>query len=867
MAAEVSAIPADALAELERFWAGHPDLRQACVAKYGHDPVNKPLDYWAHGLAEPEHADVRASVEAAGGVLSLGDVKRWERQEIAEARVEKAAQVPAWAHYREAESQAVSCATCDFYDGTSSRCEMFKGQPHVEAGKVCDRWVSRIDKEGEPTGGTPQIASYPGGSRQNDVILGMAELIDALEPDQIAKADVKAAGIAVRAKDTGRVLMIQRSIADANDSAKGTWEFPGGKRGAGEHPYQTAKREWQEETGARLPRGEHVGEWRSGVYHGFVHEVPSEKSVKINLDHEDRRVLNPDDPDGDNIEVAAWWHPHQLKRMSALRPELRGSRPWVKVAKAGGGVLYLVSHAKTRYNTPGEPHNDRVQGWKNVPLDSTGRKQAKELGAMLKSASIDELHSSDLARAKQTADAISNATGVAVQASGDYRPWNLGSYAGHSSASVIPDLKGFMHDSPDKPVDGGESFNSFRDRFIPKLEKLIKEAESGKRVVLVTHSRNLELAEGWLKGRGHRSQVDTKAISEDKTDPATVVEIKPDKDGKWMPKQVADETGWNVEKRQTNAATVLLRVAGVSRLPSGHRVYRTETRDGRYVGRTGPTRVRARKGDVVKVQANDFLQDANGDLRWSNPNVVGSGYTDAPHSWRELAALAGGELAKDGAPGPAGDLPPAGDEGHAGLMTLSGPTLSSVHVPAPLPNISVAYANRRLIPDPERATFVVAKADRMKQLVYGVVLEPNSLDSQDDFMLPDAVEKTAHGYLKKAIKGKNRVHKLQHRGMVNVRGEKPSLCPVESFVAPVDFTYDGKEMIKKGSWVMVVHVEDPQLWQDFLDRKYNAFSVGGTGSRRKLAASPELVPHGYIAGLEANSYADALSARGLENFV
>jgi 8-oxo-dGTP pyrophosphatase MutT (NUDIX family) len=470
----------------------------------------------------------------------------------------------------------------------------------------------------------------------------VAEMTNRLEPMRIGKGTApKAAGIAVRAKNTRRVLMIQRSTSDPKDPAAGKWEFPGGKLEDGEHPYDGARREWQEEMGLRLPKGEHAGQWRSGIYHGFVHQVPNEDSVKLNLDPEDRRVLNPDDPDGDDVEVAAWWHPDDMKRSPAIRDELRASRPWTKVAK------------------------------------------------------------------------------------GDARP-----------------------------------------------------------------------------------------------------------------------------------TTLHLRVHGVSNAPGGMRVYRMASRDGHYVGRTLPTRVRARKGDVLKVETGDFLQDVQGDMRWVNPNVV-SHYSDAPHSWRELAALAGGELAKDGADGPAGDIPPAGDLGASSALPSSqtlgevGPGLASVHVNVPLPDISVSYVGqgrKRKDESVLRGEFLpVRKADQWKQLACGVVLEPNAMDSQDDFMLPKHVEKAAHAYMKRIIRGKATVAKLQHRTQGFKRDGK-GVIPVESFIAPTDFSYDGKEMIKAGSWVMVMHVEDDALWQDFLDGKYTGFSVGGTGVRRSLQGAdygPE-VPRAYM---------------------
>lgn len=54
---------------------------------------------------------------------------------------------------------------------------------------------------------------------------------------------VKAAGLAVLAADTGRVLMLQRAL-DEDDLAGGTWECPGGKLDPGETPLEAAKREW-----------------------------------------------------------------------------------------------------------------------------------------------------------------------------------------------------------------------------------------------------------------------------------------------------------------------------------------------------------------------------------------------------------------------------------------------------------------------------------------------------------------------------------------------------------------------------------------------------------------------------------------------
>lgn len=154
---------------------------------------------------------------------------------------------------------------------------------------------------------------------------------------QSEAGELVAAGIAVVAADSGRVLLLQRAV-DPADPASGLWEFPGGCLEPGETGQEAAVREWCEEVGCDLPDGEFVGSWTSpnGVYQGFVYVIPSESDVPVNMDADDRQVLNPDDPDGDYAEVVAWWDPEHLPDMPALRPECRTGTDWNMVNNAGG---------------------------------------------------------------------------------------------------------------------------------------------------------------------------------------------------------------------------------------------------------------------------------------------------------------------------------------------------------------------------------------------------------------------------------------------------------------------------------------------------------------------------------------------------
>ena len=131
------------------------------------------------------------------------------------------------------------------------------------------------------------------------------------------------AGAAVKADDTGRVLLIQRCL-DPEDPAAGTWEFPGGHIEPGEAPDTAAQREWSEETGLPFPAdAQPVTEWLSpdGVYVGFVYRIAAEASLPINTG------------DGEDGETLAWFDPDHLPGFPALREELAADLPVEALAK------------------------------------------------------------------------------------------------------------------------------------------------------------------------------------------------------------------------------------------------------------------------------------------------------------------------------------------------------------------------------------------------------------------------------------------------------------------------------------------------------------------------------------------------------
>ena len=163
--------------------------------------------------------------------------------------------------------------------------------------------------------------------------LGLAGNVHGLVPFNLqgaSNAGAYVAGLAVRAADTGRVLMLQRAPGD--DPAGGLWEFPGGHLETGETPLQGATREWREEVGRELPEGRLTGHWESsnGIFEGFVLTIPAE----ADLDLAAPRTV--DNPDTDEFEAAAFWDPALIDGNPAVRPEILADLPAIRAALANG---------------------------------------------------------------------------------------------------------------------------------------------------------------------------------------------------------------------------------------------------------------------------------------------------------------------------------------------------------------------------------------------------------------------------------------------------------------------------------------------------------------------------------------------------
>lgn len=112
-----------------------------------------------------------------------------------------------------------------------------------------------------------------------------------------------------------------------------------------------------------------------------------------------------------------------------------------------------------------------------------------------------------------------------------------------------------------------------------------------------------------------------------------------------------------------------------------------------------------------------------------------------------------------------------------------------------------------------------------KQQVTGIVLQPDVVDAQGDLIPENVVVAAAHKFL--AVYNKKTKLGEQHSIF------KSQFDLLESYTAPVDMTLENK-MIKKGTWIMVVKVLQPEVWERVKAGKINGFSIGGTAKAEQI---------------------------------
>lgn len=145
----------------------------------------------------------------------------------------------------------------------------------------------------------------------------------------------------------------------------------------------------------------------------------------------------------------------------------------------------LVRHGQTDWNIEG-----RYQGQSDVPLNTTGRVQATTLTLKLTGQSFSAIYSSDLKRAKETAEIVAAMLNLPVSVDTRLREINQGDWEGQLAKDIQSQFTELWQEWKETPArirpPNGESVDEVAHRIYAVLDEISIRYPSGL-VLIVSH--------------------------------------------------------------------------------------------------------------------------------------------------------------------------------------------------------------------------------------------------------------------------------------------------------------------------------------------------------------------------------------------
>lgn len=142
---------------------------------------------------------------------------------------------------------------------------------------------------------------------------------------------------------------------------------------------------------------------------------------------------------------------------------------------------------------------ERVRGQANIPMTPEGEAQVRQSASnLVRLGGLDAMWHSNLNRAKKVAHITTERMpSVVPQDFGDaLLPWNLGDFQGKPVSDVGEKINYYVY-HPDEVVPSGESFNQFKQRFLPAFRGAMNQGKT-KKIGLAAHGRTDALASAYV---------------------------------------------------------------------------------------------------------------------------------------------------------------------------------------------------------------------------------------------------------------------------------------------------------------------------------------------------------------------------------
>jgi probable phosphoglycerate mutase len=158
--------------------------------------------------------------------------------------------------------------------------------------------------------------------------------------------------------------------------------------------------------------------------------------------------------------------------------------------------LILVRHGETDWN-----RERRFQGHADPPLNETGREQAHALAAELAGESIEFVYTSDLSRARETAEIIAARVDADVVALRDLREIDVGEWQGLTWPEIEklhPEGVQAWHQSG-SGWESGETQDELGERVIAAVRRIVAQ-HPVERILVVGHGGTIRAIRAFVEG-------------------------------------------------------------------------------------------------------------------------------------------------------------------------------------------------------------------------------------------------------------------------------------------------------------------------------------------------------------------------------
>lgn len=164
-----------------------------------------------------------------------------------------------------------------------------------------------------------------------------------------------------------------------------------------------------------------------------------------------------------------------------------------------GKKLYLIRHCQTDWNL-----SHKIQGMQDIPLNETGRQQARLIAEAMKDHPINQVFTSKLARAKETASILANSQNVPLYLAEGLEEISYGEWEGMPMKEIqkqFPErFAQWWNDPVNEAPPGGETQMDVLRRTAGAIEAIKSHliAERAESAAILSHGASIVCLLAWL---------------------------------------------------------------------------------------------------------------------------------------------------------------------------------------------------------------------------------------------------------------------------------------------------------------------------------------------------------------------------------